>query len=117
MEARSNIFRFMGLSPTGDMGHYTFYTTKKRVVIVYDKAPPLKPATYRQLVRRNRWRLAAEAWQLMQPGTRAAWHEAARLARLNIHGYNLFVFWFTTQRKSYVETVSRIAGIPLLPLG
>jgi hypothetical protein len=115
MEARSNIFRLMGLSPTGDLGHYTFYTTKRRVVVVYDKAPPLRPATYRQIVRRNRWRRAAEAWQLMTTEQRTNWHRAARRAGLMVHGYNLFLFYFTTQRANYIETIERQTRIKLLP--
>lgn len=115
MDVRSNIFRLMGFNPTGDLGPYTFYTTKRRVVIVYDKAPPLKPATSRQLVRRNRWRAAAARWQLMTTEEREKWKAAAEAARLYIHGYNLFLFWFTTERSRYVRTIERRTGITLLP--
>ena len=106
--------RIIGLNPTGDLGDITFYTTKRRVVITYDKAPPLKPATNRQQVRRNRWRRAAEAWQLLPPSERAKWHRACRLARLHIHGYNLYVFFFSTQKASYVQTIERISRIDLI---
>lgn len=104
----------MGLTPTGDLGPITFYTTRERVVVIYDKAPPLKPATSRQAVRRNRWRRAAEAWQQLTATDRWKWHTACDKAHLRIHGYNLFLFWFTTQDDSYVLTIQRQTGIDLL---
>lgn len=108
------LLRVMGWGHTGDLGPITFYTTRERVVVIYDKAPPLKPATSRQIVRRNRWRNAAQNWQLLTPEQRARWHAAARRAKLRIHGYNLFVFWFTRQEPSYVRTIERQSGIQLL---
>lgn len=106
-------FKFIGLDPTGDLGGITFYTTRRGKVVGYDKAPPLKPATSRQMVRRNRWRRAAEAWQSLTSPQRAQWHAAADKARLTIHGYNLFLFFFTTQDWSYADAITRASQIDL----
>ena len=113
MALTNRLHKFMGLDPTGDLGGITFYTTKLGKVVAYDKAPPLRPPTTRQIVRRNRWRRAAELWQQLTQQQRDTWHAAARRARLTIHGYNLFLFFITTQKWNYADAITRASGIDL----
>lgn len=111
MALSDKMMKIIGFDPTGDFGAITYYTTRRGRVVGYDKAPPLKPATSRQMVRRNRWRRAAECWQLLSPEQKEQWHAAARRARLRIHGYNLFLFFQTTQQWSLADAISRQSGI------
>jgi hypothetical protein len=106
----------LGLHPTGDLGPYTIYTTKRNRVVAFPKAPPTSPPTRPQQHQRDLFRLAACTWRAFLPARRAAWTSAARRAHLTITGYNLFVHAITTGRRDTVATVARQAKIALLPI-
>lgn len=104
---------WIGWNPTGDLGPYTMYTSRKRIVVFFDKAPPKTPASYRQKVMRNRWRNAAATWQKKTKAERLPWQKAAKLARLQLTGYNLFLFWSVTHDRAAIATIERQTKVSL----
>lgn len=104
----------IGMNPTGDLGPFTIYTSRRAGVVWFIKAPPLTPPTVFQIRQRNAFRLAAEAWRAMLPTRRAAWHQAARRARLYLNGYTLWIWWHTKRDRAALATIERISRTPLL---
>lgn len=109
--------RLWGWNVQGDIGPLTIYTSRRRQVVVFDKAPPLEPASYTQLVMRNRWRLAARAWQALTASNRSAWEEATQKGKLMLTGYNLWIWWITKQQRGALETIVRQTGVNLFEEG
>lgn len=105
----------MGLRLSGDLAQYTMYYYCKHKRIYFIKAPPLTPATLRQVRQRNRFRLVAMLWRSMKPSHRQAWNDAATLARLRISGYNLYLYWSIRHDDASLAAISRHSGIPLPP--
>lgn len=105
----------LGWRPTGDLGPWTMYTMRNGNIVWYDKAPPKEPASYRQRILRNRWRLAAAAWGNMKPETQDVWKLAAKRARLYMSGYCLWVYWSTTQDRHALRTIERQTNLTLIP--
>jgi len=110
----NNLLPLLGIWPGGDLGPYTIYTTRRRGVVWFPRSPPKQPPNYLQRRHRNKWRFAARAWSASTIAIRQAWSNAARLARLTISGYNLFIFYEVTKNRSIIETVERQTGITLL---
>lgn len=108
-----NLLPLMGLNPSGDLGPFTIFMTKRRGVVWFPRSPPKMPASYLQRRQRNRWRFAARSWSAKLPAEKLRWHDAARLAYLTISGYNLFVYWRTTKDAAAIQTIERITGISL----
>lgn len=111
---KQKLFTLLGLQPTGDLGPLTGYTSKRGKPVWFLKAPPTKPPTGWQIHQRNLFRLCARHWSRMLPQDRKAWLDAARLAHLNITGYNLFVYYHLTKDRAAIATVEQQSGIPLL---
>lgn len=108
--------QFIGFNATGDLGHLTSYTSSRHATVWFDKAPPLEPASPWQLRHRDRFRLAARAWQALTAATRTLWARATTLAGLYISGYNLWIFWYVTHDRMKMHTIERQSGLHLLPL-
>lgn len=109
-----NLLPLMGLNPSGDLGPFTIFRTRRLHIVWYLKAPPEKSASYLQRRHRNAWRAAAEVWKALTQLERTAWNTAARLARLSISGYNLFLSYQLTKDASIIRTIERHSGISLL---
>lgn len=105
----------LGLNPTGDLGPFTIYTSRRAGTVWFLKSPPTSPPTVHQLRQRNRFRLAAAAWRAQPQETRDAWNLACRRAHLYLHGYNLFVWWQLRRLRSTLATIERQSGITLVP--
>lgn len=112
----SPILNILGFSPAGDLGTLTGYTTKRGKPVWYVKAPPLEPPTGWQRQQRNMFRSIAIIWTKLRPQQRFDWATAARLANLNVTGYNLFVWYQHTLQDAAIHTVERQSGTTLLPL-
>lgn len=108
------LFRFLGWNTQGDLGPWTFYTSKRQALVFYLRAPPTKPPTPLQTIRRNRWGQAAQAWTQLSAEARANWERATHAAHLRITGLNLWMYWKLTADESAIRTVERESGIPLL---
>jgi len=109
-----NLLNLAGLSPTGDFGPLTGYTSKRGKPVWYLKAPPKEPPTGYQTHYRNVFRLVAMAWAALSPAKRAAWLAASRRAGLKITGYNLFLYWNSKGDSAAVRTVENQSGINLI---
>lgn len=105
----------LGFVTWGDIGPLTIYRTKRGRMVFFAKAPPLCPASLAQQANQDLWRLAAVNWKRMDADRRARWELASKRASLSITGYNLFVYWSTTNDTTAVQTVERITGLDLLP--
>ena len=113
--AKSMLFRWLGFNSQGDLGGWTFYTSKDKGLVFFPKSPPLKPPSYLQTVQRNKWRLAATVWRAYTTAQQDLWERAAIAAHLWITGYNLFMFTILTADRSYLQTIERQSGITLPP--
>jgi len=103
----------IGFNPTGDLGPFTIYTSKRMGTVWFTKSPPLEPASERQTHYRNRFRFAARAWKLLTPDERENWNEACRRCHLYMCGYCLFVWYQLKRDRPTLATIERIAGISL----
>ncbi len=106
---------WIGMSPTGDLGPFTIYTSRRAGTVWFLKAPPTSPPTVHQLRQRNRFRLAAIAWRNLSQETRNDWNLAAVRAALTIHGYDLWIWWQLRRDRSTLATIERHSRIDLLP--
>ena len=105
------LVNIMGLRVTGDIGPITTYTSRRRKIVVFDKAPPLMPPTARQLIMRGRWRAAAQAWGAMLQVDRDQWIKVAAAASLSIPGYQFWIFAQTKPNsRGIVQTVENQTG-------
>lgn len=112
--SHANLLKVAGLTVTGDIGPYTFYTTKRKAKVAFIKAPPKTPPSSLQIHRRNQFRLAGMAWKSLTDVQRSDWHEATRRAGLKITAFNLFLHWHTTKDLDVIRTVEQQSGIDLL---
>lgn len=105
---------FLGFNPTGDLGPFTIYTSRRAGTVWFIKAPPLKPPSIRQIRQRDRFKLAAEAWRALPATKRATWNKAVKLTRLYLGGYQLFLHWQLKRDRSTIVTIERQSGLTLL---
>ncbi len=116
MRRTEDLLRYLGFNSQGDLGPWTFYTSKRGALVYFIKSPPLEPPSVLQLSVRNSIRLAAYTWRSLTPQARDDWELVSKRAHLSIHGYNLFVFWLLRQEHAAIHTLERITGIDLIPL-
>lgn len=116
MKPTNSILHFLGLNTQGDVGPWTFYTSKRNGLVFFAKAPPLEPPSRKQIHQRNKFRLIANVWRSLSPTQRATWLAAAQAAHLRITGYNFFLYYLMTRDAAAVRTVERLAHKSLLPL-
>ena len=104
----------MGLRPTGDLGPYTIYTSKRRATVIFPRSPPLKKPSPKQIAQRNRWRATADAWATMDPAIRQTWQRAAATAGLRITGHNLYFWYVLAGDDATIKTIERQTSITLI---
>jgi hypothetical protein len=114
MRVSKNLLPLMGLHPSGDVGPFTVYTSKRKGVVFFPRSPPTKPPTVLQRRCRNRFRLAAWLWRSLPAQSRGEWERATKLAKLALTGYNLFLYHSITKDDAAIRTVERISGVQLL---
>ncbi len=114
MQVKPHFHSVLGWNATGDLADLTAYTAVGRATVWFEKAPPDKPPSYHQIINRNRFRAAGQAWRNLSPTRRQNWLDAAKQAYLRITGYALFVFYQTKRRPEIIRTIERITGITLL---
>lgn len=114
--SHSELLKFLGFQPTGDLGPWTIYTAADGGIVAFPRSPPLRPPTYWQLRQRQRFAAAALSWQLVGPEARAAWEAVTHAASLRVTGYNLFVWYLLRQDAACIRTLENQTGIDLLPL-
>lgn len=116
MKRKEDILRYLGFNSQGDLGPWTFYTSKRKGLVFFIKAPPLKPPTRAQIRQRNKFRIVGFVWRSLSPRQRLNWGRAAIGARLQITGYDLFTYYVTTDDAATIQTVERQSHVTLLPL-
>ncbi len=116
MRINESLLKFLGLNTQGDLGPWTFYTSKRHGLVWFPKSPPLQPPSYLQTRQRNLFRNIANLWNQLSDEERELWMRAATLAHLSIHGYNLFVYVISTSDRSILPTIERNSGITLPPI-
>ena len=106
----------LGLRPTGDLGPLTCYTSKRGRTVWFQKSPPLKPPSPRQISQRNKLRLNAELWRSLDQDQRDQWSLAEKRGSLVITGYNLFVWWSLGGDPNVIKTIERQTDSTLIPV-
>lgn len=115
MRPSDPLWQYLGFQASGDLAGYTVYTSRRGKLVMFTKSPPLKPASGRQRILRNRLKLSSEIWQTMTPTEKQRWNAAADAAALRITGYNLFTFWALTGDEAIIDTIARQTGIDPRP--
>ncbi len=110
------LYRVLGWNIQGDLGPWTFYTSQRKGLVWFLKAPPKTPPTVSQVHQRNKFRIAAVCWNKLTPQQREDWRIACLQANLAISGYNFFVFYLTNGTDAHVQTIERQSHRTLLPL-
>lgn len=116
MKTIKQLYHWLGWSTQGDLGPFTFYTNKRKGLVWFPRSPPKCPPSQLQVRQRNAFRLAAEVWDQIPTEHRRKWDQAARRAHLSITGYDLFIYWCTTNDTPAVNTVEHQSQLTLLPL-
>lgn len=116
MKLDQTILHFLGWNASGDLGPWTFYTSKRKGLVWFLRSPPLSPPSPLQTHQRNKFRITAYIWRSLSPQQRARWNEAQYRANLSVTGYNLFTYYITTGDAPAVETIERQTGLKLIPL-
>lgn len=101
----------MGWNATGDLGGLTFYTSKRRKLVFFLKAPPKTPPNFWQRRNQHRFRLAAALWRRLGQAERRRWELASRRLSLRLTGYNLWIYYFTSRDQATIDTIFRQAGL------
>lgn len=115
MDADPSLFRCLGWNTQGDIGPFTFYTSKRKGLIFFLKAPPKELPSEWQIHQRNKWKAAAAAWAATPPLLRKKWQLAADRCHLAATGYNLWIYWQTTGDRAAIATIERHSRLTLLP--
>ena len=109
-----SLLQFLGWNTQGDLGPYTFYTSKRKNLVFFVKSPPLTPPSYLQIQQRSSFRLIAQFWQQHSDAQRAAWELATKKLKLNLTGYNLFTWYYTVGDRPTLATIERQANLILI---
>lgn len=111
---RPSLLQFLGFRATGDLGPFTFYTTKKGNTVFFPKAPPTCPPSDRQIIQRTKFRLIARFWKQIPATKRAAWELATIKLRLRLTGFDLFTWYHTAGDRQTIATIERLANLTLI---
>jgi hypothetical protein len=111
---KNKLLKLLGLRPTGDLGPYTIYTSKRRATVAFPRSPPTKPASLRQRRQRDKWTAAAQAWAELPSTIREHWLNAAKRAALKITGHNLWIWYALAGDDETIRTIEYTAQIALV---
>ena len=116
MRADNRLLRFLGFRTQGDLGPWTFYTSKRHGLVWFAKSPPLEPPSDLQTHRRNQFRLIASVWRTLSRDQKNRWKTLAARARLQITYYDLFVYYIKTNDRACIRTLENQTKVTVLPL-
>jgi len=106
-------YNLLGFNLTGDLGPYTCYTSKRRKLVVFTKAPPKTPTTHRQQFQRQSWIIFARDWKLLPQTARDLWELATKRGSLFLTGYNLYIWYRTTMDTNSLRTIINQTHVPI----
>lgn len=107
LEPRPGLLNLLGFVAWGDLGTFTCYKSKRKKVVWLAKTWPKKRPSARQLICRDDWAAAAQAWRDLTPPQRQQWHLATRRASLCMHGFNLWMHWWLSRDDPAINTLER----------
>jgi hypothetical protein len=107
------LIRYLGFRPTGDLGPFTLYTSRRRKLVFFPRSPPTSPASPRQLHQRNKFRNLAQAWNQTPETIRAAFRTAVKRCSLALTPFNLFLLVNMNPNHPSWTTLERIAQVQL----
>lgn len=116
MKRDNRLLRVLGYNLVGDLGPYTFYTTKRHGIVWFTKSPPTSAPSTLQVRQRNLFRLVGYAWRNLLKEQRDAWSRAAQRSGAACSGYNLFTAAMILPDAAWVTTLERNTHTQLLPL-
>jgi hypothetical protein len=93
--------------PYGDLGPFTYYTSKKRKVIRFLRSPPTSPPSAMQIRQRQKWTAAAATWTTQRESDRDWWRQLARINHLKITAYNAFIIYHTIEDRTWFATLKK----------
>jgi hypothetical protein len=105
----------IGFNPTGDLGPFTIYTSRRAGTVWFLKPRGKKFMCFRRTHYQNRFKFAGQAWRTLTQETRNAWNLACRRAYLYLHGYALWTWWQLRRDRPAIRTIERQSGVRLLP--
>jgi len=108
------LYSIFGVVLWGDLGPVTMYRNHRGKIVAFAKSWPHKPASPEQAAQRAIFIAAATSWQTLSPEQKAQWHIATRRACLCLHGYDLFVHWFTSRDAQAMDTLERQTSTTLV---
>lgn len=111
---RNKILKLLGRRPTGDLGPYTIYTTRRGAMVIFPRSPPQKPPSTKQISQRQSFSAAADGWANLTAQLKLNWTTAAKRAHLNITGHNLYFWYVLIGDNATIKTVERQSGITLI---
>lgn len=115
MKTDQKVLKQLGFHVTGDLGPWTFYTSRLKGLVWFPRSPPMVPASPLQVHQRNKFRRAARLWHSLTPAMRNDWKLASQRANLAITHYNLFVYFVTTNDATVINTIENQSSIKLIP--
>lgn len=110
----TNLLKLAGWNIQGDIGGLTCYTSRKRGVVVFIKAPPRVPPSFAQIHQRNRFRAAGQAWQSMGHTEREKWRTLCNRLKLRIGPPALFFYWYLKTAHQHIRTIEHQAATKVL---
>jgi len=116
MNVDHRLLRLLGYNTQGDLGPWTFYTSRRRQLVFFLRAPPKVPASQLQNAQRNKFRLAANLWNELTPADQNQWEIASKRSSSKCTGYDIFVWWVCRQDNPTIETLQRNTRTQLVPL-
>lgn len=112
-----NVISLLGLSIQGDLGPFTAYTSRRGKKVIFPKAPPLEPPSFRQQLFRQKFVTFGIEWASLSDDQRAAWKLAALHCDATMTGPGLMMWWLTTRDTRQLQNLIRRSGVTTLDLG
>jgi len=114
MKIEHSIIRWLGWIPTGDLGPFTIYHSRRRRTVMFPRSPPRKPPSWWQCLQRNKFAAACGGWAEISTELKSRWGLAAHAARLRITGPNAFLRYTLLADEQLRSRLEQIIGKPLL---
>jgi hypothetical protein len=103
----------LGMNVQGDLGPMTMYTSKRKKLVAFLRAPPLNPPSPTQEIMRDLFRTYAANWRAAGQTTRDAWNSACKRCNLGLCGYTLWVWFSRTRDAGSLATIEQQSGLSL----
>jgi hypothetical protein len=103
----------LGLYPSGDLGLFTYYCTKKRKCVRFLRTSPKDPPSPAQIRQRALWTGIAHQWTSLGVQGQEPWRRAAAGARIRITAFNLYIYYHARNDLPCLNTIANQSGVPV----